>query len=184
MKLVEVIATEHTDPAVFTTAKAWAARLPDKVVVSCKDTPGFIVNRLLVPAIAQALAMVDRGDASIEDIDIAMKLGAGHPMGPVLLADYVRAADAASEAEPILAHRAHNWCSVLPLPSRLGSTRLAPSSLAGSQTSRTSPPSSSQSASKQRWLRGTSVAKQGADSMSGMEIKLLAWPCRRINCTA
>jgi 3-hydroxyacyl-CoA dehydrogenase len=50
---------------------------------------GFIVNRLLVPAIGQALAMVDRGDASIADIDIAMKLGAGHPMGPVLLADYV-----------------------------------------------------------------------------------------------
>lgn len=47
------------------------------------------MNRLLVPAIAQALAMVDRNDATIEDIDVAMKLGAGHPMGPVLLADYV-----------------------------------------------------------------------------------------------
>lgn len=47
------------------------------------------MNRLLVPAIGQALAMVDRNDATIEDIDVAMKLGAGHPMGPVLLADYV-----------------------------------------------------------------------------------------------
>jgi len=89
MRLVEVIATKHTSEETFDTAKAWAARLPDKVVVSCKDTPGFIVNRLLVPAIAQALLMVDRGDATVADIDVAMKLGAGHPMGPCLLADYV-----------------------------------------------------------------------------------------------
>mmetsp|Transcript_17162 Transcript_17162/g.44393 ORF Transcript_17162/g.44393 Transcript_17162/m.44393 type:complete len:323 (-) Transcript_17162:111-1079(-) len=89
MRLVEVIGTEHTSAATLEAAQAWASRLPDKVVVTCKDTPGFIVNRLLVPSIAQALAMVDRADASIADIDVAMKLGAGHPMGPVLLADYV-----------------------------------------------------------------------------------------------
>ena len=54
-----------------------------------KDTPGFIVNRLLVPYMLEAIRMYDRGDASKEDIDLAMKLGAGYPMGPFQLADYV-----------------------------------------------------------------------------------------------
>ena len=55
----------------------------------CADTPGFVVNRLLVPYIGQAIAMVARGDAKPQDVDIAMRLGAGHPMGPITLADYV-----------------------------------------------------------------------------------------------
>ena len=50
-------------------------------VVTCGDTPGFIVNRLLVPYLAQAMAMVDRNVASVPDIDVSMQLGAGHPMG-------------------------------------------------------------------------------------------------------
>lgn len=54
-----------------------------------QDTPGFIVNRLLVPYLFEALRLADRGDASIKDIDIAMKLGAGYPMGPFELIDYV-----------------------------------------------------------------------------------------------
>ena len=49
------------------------------MTVLAKDTPGFIVNRLLVPSLMQALLMVDRDDASIKDIDISMQLGAGHP---------------------------------------------------------------------------------------------------------
>lgn len=57
--------------------------------VECKDTPGFIVNRLLVPALAQAMLLHERGDASVADIDVSMQLGAGHPMGPLTLADYV-----------------------------------------------------------------------------------------------
>jgi 3-hydroxyacyl-CoA dehydrogenase len=57
--------------------------------VVCKDTPGFIVNRLLVPYMLEAARMVERGDASIEDVDAAMKLGAGYPMGPFELLDYV-----------------------------------------------------------------------------------------------
>ena len=56
-----------------------------KTTVSCVDTPGFIVNRLLVPYLSQALLMVDRGEATIEDIDVSMQLGAGHPMGPIHL---------------------------------------------------------------------------------------------------
>ena len=54
-----------------------------------QDTPGFIVNRLLVPYMMEAVRMVERGDASMRDIDVAMKLGAGYPMGPIELADYV-----------------------------------------------------------------------------------------------
>ena len=51
--------------------------------------PGIVVNRLLVPYMVQALEMLDRGDASKEDIDAAMQLGCGHPMGPITLTDYV-----------------------------------------------------------------------------------------------
>jgi 3-hydroxyacyl-CoA dehydrogenase len=111
MKLVEVIRTEQTDPAIFEKAYNWVGAI-GKVAVSCGDTPGtfsfgtslflffanpslnidstgFIVNRLLVPALLQAMMMVDRADASIKDIDISMQLGAGHPMGPLHLADYI-----------------------------------------------------------------------------------------------
>lgn len=54
-----------------------------------KDTPGFVVNRLLVPNLMEAIRMLERGDASARDIDTGMKLGAGYPMGPFELADYV-----------------------------------------------------------------------------------------------
>ena len=60
-----------------------------KSPVKCKDTPGFIVNRLLVPYMMEAIRMAERGDATPEDIDTAMKLGAGYHMGPFELADYV-----------------------------------------------------------------------------------------------
>mmetsp|Transcript_27186 Transcript_27186/g.65976 ORF Transcript_27186/g.65976 Transcript_27186/m.65976 type:complete len:314 (+) Transcript_27186:44-985(+) len=88
MKLVEVIRTDKTDPEVFQKAHDWVADI-GKVAVSCGDTPGFIVNRLLVPSLMQALLMVDRQDATVKDIDISMQLGAGHPMGPIHLADYI-----------------------------------------------------------------------------------------------
>ena len=57
--------------------------------MAAKDTPGFIVNRLLVPNLMESVRLLERGDATPKDIDIAMKLGAGHPMGPFELADYV-----------------------------------------------------------------------------------------------
>ena len=88
MKLVEVIRTDETDPAAFERAFNWVSDIK-KVPVSCGDTPGFIVNRLLVPSLLQAMLMVDRDDASVKDIDISMQLGAGHPMGPLHLADYI-----------------------------------------------------------------------------------------------
>lgn len=88
MKLVEVVRTDATDPAVFEACKQWVHAI-GKHPVSCVDTPGFIVNRLLVPYLAQAIAMFERGDATKEDIDVSMQFGAGHPMGPITLADYV-----------------------------------------------------------------------------------------------
>lgn len=88
MKLVEVVRTDSTDPAVFETCKKWVDAI-GKHAVSCKDTPGFIVNRLLVPYLAQSISLYERGDATKEDIDVSMQFGAGHPMGPITLADYV-----------------------------------------------------------------------------------------------
>merc|ERR1712150_353584 len=57
--------------------------------VDCKDTPGFIVNRLLVPYMIEAVRLVERGDCTTRDADTAMKLGAGYPMGPFELCDFV-----------------------------------------------------------------------------------------------
>ena len=88
MQLVEVISTPQTDAQVTKDAFEFVKSIK-KTPVDCKDTPGFIVNRLLVPFLAEAMAMVDRGDAKVEDIDTAMKLGAGMPMGPLYLADYI-----------------------------------------------------------------------------------------------
>eukprot|EP01100_Stratorugosa_tubuloviscum_P000497 TRINITY_DN1112_c1_g2_i1.p1 TRINITY_DN1112_c1_g2~~TRINITY_DN1112_c1_g2_i1.p1 ORF type:complete len:324 (+),score=171.82 TRINITY_DN1112_c1_g2_i1:56-1027(+) len=88
MKLVEVVRLDSTDPTVFENARGFVKAI-GRTPISCKDTPGFIVNRLLVPYLAQAMLMLERGDATKEDIDEAMKLGAGYPMGPILLSDYV-----------------------------------------------------------------------------------------------
>ena len=88
MKLVEVVSTEKSDPALIAKVTEFVNKT-GKVPVQAKDTPGFIVNRLLVPYITEAVALVARGDASPSDVDTAMKLGAGHPMGPITLSDYV-----------------------------------------------------------------------------------------------
>ncbi|KZT53133.1 hypothetical protein CALCODRAFT_440553 [Calocera cornea HHB12733] len=88
MKLVEVIRTEETSDETFQTLLDVCKRM-QKRAVSCKDTPGFIVNRLLVPYMFEAVRMLEREDATAEDIDAAMKLGAGYPMGPFELLDFV-----------------------------------------------------------------------------------------------
>ena len=88
MRLVEVVRTDSTDDDVFAAARAFGEGC-GKAPVACKDTPGFVVNRLLVPYMVQAINMLDRGDASKEDIDTAMQYGCGHPMGPLTLTDYV-----------------------------------------------------------------------------------------------
>lgn len=88
MALVEVIRTQETTDATFDALFKFAKEL-GKSPVACKDTPGFIVNRLLVPYMMEAVRMMERGEATPSDIDMAMKLGAGYPMGPFELLDYV-----------------------------------------------------------------------------------------------
>ena len=88
MKLVEVIRTIATDPKVFDEIAAFGAKL-GKTVVRTTDRTGFIVNRLLVPYLLDAVRALEEGVGSIEDIDNSMKLGCGHPMGPLSLLDFV-----------------------------------------------------------------------------------------------
>jgi len=88
MKLVEVIRTILTDAAVYEEAVTFASSL-GKVPVRTDDRTGFIVNRLLVPYMLDAIRALEEGVASIVDIDNAMKLGCGYPMGPLTLGDFV-----------------------------------------------------------------------------------------------
>ncbi len=88
MKLVEVIRTIATDRGVYEEVTAFAARL-GKTAVRTSDRTGFIVNRLLVPYLLDAVRALEEGVASVADIDQAMKLGCGHPMGPLTLLDFV-----------------------------------------------------------------------------------------------
>ena len=88
MKLVEVAKTIVTAPAVYDAAYTFAQKL-GKVPVRTSDKTGFIVNRLLVPYMLDAIRAYEEGVGSIEDIDNAMKLGCGYPMGPFILLDFV-----------------------------------------------------------------------------------------------
>jgi 3-hydroxybutyryl-CoA dehydrogenase len=88
MKLVEVVKTIATDPAVFDTAFAFAKSLGKEPIV-CKDNSGFVVNLLLVPYMMDAIRALEQGVASITDIDKGMQLGTGYPMGPFVLSDFV-----------------------------------------------------------------------------------------------
>ena len=88
MKLAEVIRTIATDPKVYDEVVAFAARL-GKTAVRTSDRTGFVVNRLLVPYLLDAVRALEEGVATIPDIDQAMKLGCGHPMGPLTLLDFV-----------------------------------------------------------------------------------------------
>ena len=88
MKLVEVVKTVVTDPAVVQLGLAYARRV-GKTPILTGDRAGFIVNRLLVPYLLDAIRALEEGFGSIEDIDAGMKLGCNHPMGPLTLLDFV-----------------------------------------------------------------------------------------------
>jgi 3-hydroxybutyryl-CoA dehydrogenase len=88
MKLVEVVRTILTDEAVYDEAVEFGKTL-GKVPVRASDKTGFIVNRLLVPYLLDAIRALEEGVGSIVDIDNAMKLGCGYPMGPLTLGDFV-----------------------------------------------------------------------------------------------
>jgi 3-hydroxybutyryl-CoA dehydrogenase len=88
MQLVEVVRTIATDDGVYEEMVAFGAKL-GKTPVRAHDSTGFIVNRLLVPYLLDAIRALEEGVGSIEDIDNSMKLGCGHPMGPLTLLDFV-----------------------------------------------------------------------------------------------
>ncbi len=88
MKLVEVVRTVNTDAEALADANAWVAAI-GKTAVNCGDSTGFVVNRLLIPYMLDAVRVFEQGLASRDDIDNAMRLGCGYPMGPLLLGDYV-----------------------------------------------------------------------------------------------
>ena len=88
MKLIEVIAGENTPDELVETIKKISVEI-GKTPVEVKEAPGFVVNRILIPMINEAIGIYADGIASVEDIDTAMKLGASHPMGPLALGDLV-----------------------------------------------------------------------------------------------
>ena len=88
MGLVEIVIALDTSDQTVATAKAFAERI-GKVPIETKDRSGFIVNMLLVPYLMAAVRMYEEGFASREDIDNGMKLGCGHPMGPLTLCDFI-----------------------------------------------------------------------------------------------
>jgi 3-hydroxybutyryl-CoA dehydrogenase len=88
MKLVEIIRTISTDAKVYEEVAAFAGRL-GKTAVRTSDRTGFVVNRLLVPYLLDAVRALEEGVATIPDLDQAMKIGLGHPMGPLTLLDFV-----------------------------------------------------------------------------------------------
>lgn len=88
MKLVEVVRTILTSQETFDTAYDFAVRV-GKTPIAAKDNSGFVVNLLLVPYMLDAIRQVERGVTTIEDVDTAMTLGCGYPMGPFVLGDFV-----------------------------------------------------------------------------------------------
>lgn len=88
MKLVEIVKPDTAGEEAYVTCKEFVKSL-GKVPITCKDTTGFVVNRLLVPYLLDAIRTLEEGIATAEDIDTGMKLGCGHPMGPLTLLDFV-----------------------------------------------------------------------------------------------
>jgi len=88
MALVEVVRTPELSGVSLSWLQAFATGL-GKTAITCTDTPGFVVNRLLVPYLTESIRLKERNVASTNDIDTAMRLGAGHPMGPLALCDMI-----------------------------------------------------------------------------------------------
>jgi 3-hydroxybutyryl-CoA dehydrogenase len=90
MKLVEVVRAQRTSDDVFESAYAFAERI-GKEPIRCNDTPGFVVNRILIPLLNDCVRVLDEAGVTPEDLDKAMRHGAGWPMGPTALLDLVGA---------------------------------------------------------------------------------------------
>ena len=88
LPLVEIVRTEQSDESAVDAAYAWAERA-GKQPVRCNDTPGFIVNRILIPLLNDCVRVLDEAGVSPEDLDKAMTNGVGWPMGPCALIDLI-----------------------------------------------------------------------------------------------
>ncbi len=88
MELLEIVRAQTTSDETLEAGKAFGEAIGKRVIVA-KDTPGFVVNRLLIPYILDAVRLYESGVATAEDIDAGMKLGCGYPMGPLTLLDFV-----------------------------------------------------------------------------------------------
>ena len=119
MKLVEVIPSVRTDPAVTDLITAFATDVLDKVVVAAKDRAGFVVNMLLVPYLNAAMRMYADGHATAADIDNGMKLGAAHPMGPLELSDMIGLDTMMLVAETLFAEYGDDFYQPPPLLRRM-----------------------------------------------------------------
>jgi 3-hydroxybutyryl-CoA dehydrogenase len=103
LKLVEVVRTAHTSDEAFDAAFGFAQRL-GKEPIACNDTPGFVVNRILIPLLNDCVRVIDEARVSPEDVDRAMTFGANWPIGPCALIDligvdvHVHASDALASA--------------------------------------------------------------------------------------
>jgi 3-hydroxybutyryl-CoA dehydrogenase len=111
MKLVEIVVGDKTSEETIETAIAFCKKL-DKTPVKVKDSPGFIVNRILGALMGEAIRILQEGLATAEDIDTAMQLGANHPVGPLTLADFVGLDIAAATANTL--HKGFGDCYSTP----------------------------------------------------------------------
>ena len=119
MKLVEMISTQRTDPAVTAAVSALAVDVLGKKVVTAPDRAGFIVNKLLMPYLCQAIEMYESGHASAEDIDASMRFGTGHPMGPLALADLIGLDVCLFTAESLASEYGERFYAPTPLMRRM-----------------------------------------------------------------
>lgn len=118
MPLLEVVRTFLTGDETFATARAFGESLGKTIVVS-KDTPGFIVNLLLIPYLLHAIEALERGVATKEDFDTAIKLGLNHPMGPFTLLDFVGLDTVLAIADAVFAETKDVRFAVPPLLRRM-----------------------------------------------------------------
>ncbi|GGD06287.1 3-hydroxybutyryl-CoA dehydrogenase [Nocardioides daphniae] len=119
LKLVELVPSIVTDPAVTEQARAFVEGQLGKQAIDCQDRAGFVVNSLLIPFVLSAIRMFESGFASAEDIDRGMVLGAAHPQGPLALADLIGLDTTKAVAESLYAEFKEPLYSAPPLLNRM-----------------------------------------------------------------
>ncbi len=118
MPLVEIVRALATSDKTLATGQAFVISLGKKPILA-KDSPGFVVNRLLIPYLIDAIRVFEHGLASRDDIDKGMKLGAGHPMGPLELCDYIGLDTMLYVADVLYEELGDAWLKAPPLLRRM-----------------------------------------------------------------